>query len=84
VTNRLPTAVLCEANTAVCIYFLRISATVNTFDLRGDSNNFHINVTNGLLDCTCGNYEHNCSSLIDNIAFTVLDNCDGLRLCKQT
>jgi hypothetical protein len=46
VTNRLPTAVLCHAHTALCIYFLRISVTVNVIDLRDGSANIRIKVTN--------------------------------------
>lgn len=48
-TNRLLRAALCDANTALCIYFLRISVTVNTFGLGGGSASFHINVTDGFI-----------------------------------
>ena len=41
VKNRLPTAVVCDANTALWLNFLRISVRVNTFGLRVGSANFH-------------------------------------------
>lgn len=61
--------------------------TVNNFGLRGGSANFRtcINVTNGFIRFLFVEIKRIIvDHLIDNIAFAVLDSCDGPSLCKQT